>query len=192
MFGFQDITSDFEKLEVGIFALLLLLGFLEALLFLFDEFLVVGVGADESHEALVEGVGLYLLAAEGALIEFELQVLLDLSLGRVFEEAILANVVAAGEENHGLTVGGNHQIETNAADVGLYFVSDLFVELLRILLVVFVGGVAHLLDEVDRVVLHSILNIHLLTDLLLLSLLVPNPPLLLVQPSLLVFHPSKL
>ncbi len=64
MFGFQDITSDFEKLEVGIFALLLLLGFLKALLLFFDEFLVIGVGADESHEALVEGVGLYLLAAE--------------------------------------------------------------------------------------------------------------------------------
>ena len=162
---------------------------LQALLLLLDELLVVGVGADERHEALVERVGLDLLATQRALLQLQLEVLLDLSLGRVFEEAVLAEVVAAGEEDHGLAFGRDHQLQADAADVGLDLVVELLAELLGVLLAVLAAALlAHLLDQVDRIVLHPVLHVHLLADLLLLSLLVPDAPLLPVLPRLLVLH----
>lgn len=60
--------------------------------------------------------------------------------------------------------------------------------MLRVFLIVFVGSVAHLLNEIDSIIFHTVLNIDLLTDLLLLSLFVPQFPFLLVQSGFFILH----
>lgn len=56
MLVLKDVASNFYILEIGIVLLLLLLCLLETFLFLFYQLFVVCIGADESHEALIEGV----------------------------------------------------------------------------------------------------------------------------------------
>lgn len=109
-----------------------------------------------------------------------------LFFGRILEQTIFADIVAAGEEDDGLALGRNHQLETNAADVRLNLVGHLLVHLLGLLVVALFEGTVDLPDQVNRVVLNALLHVQLLLDLLPLPLLVPNLPFLLVLPHLLV------
>jgi hypothetical protein len=56
-------------------------------------------------------------------------------LGRVFEQTVFTDVVAAREEYHGLLIGRDHEIEADATDVGLNFAVYFFVELFGLFLI---------------------------------------------------------
>lgn len=109
--------------------------------------LIVGVRANESHQALVEGIAFDLLAAQGAFLQFEFEILLELSLRRVFKEAVLADVVSTGEDEYWIMKRRHHKFEANTADVGLYLMSDLFAQLLCLLVCVSGRGIVNALHE---------------------------------------------
>jgi hypothetical protein len=97
--------------------------------------------------------------------------------------------VAAREKDHGLAVGRKHELKADTASIRLYLRVHLIGELFRLLLMAPAHRITDLLDEIDSIGLDAILRSHLLLHLLLLSLLVPDAPLLPVQ--LLLVH-SKL
>lgn len=106
----------------------------------------------------------------------------------MFEETILADVVAAREEDHRLPIGRNHQLQANTADIRLNLMIEFLAQLLGVLLTILATLITHLLYQIDCVILNAVLHVHLLPDLLLLPLLVPNAPLLAMLPRLLVLH----
>lgn len=65
---------------------------------------------------------------------------------------------------------------------------EFLAQLLGVLLTILTTLIPHLLYEVNRIILNPILHVHLLPDLLLLPLLVPNPPFLPMLPRLLILH----
>lgn len=107
----------------------------------------------------------------------------------MLEEAVLADVVPAGEEDHRLAIGRDHQLQANTANIRLNLMIQLLAELFGILLASLTAAlIAHLLYQIHSIILNPILDVHLLADLLLLSLLIPNPPFLAMLPRLLVLH----
>jgi hypothetical protein len=99
-----------------------------------------------------------------------------LALRRVFEKTVLADVMAAREEDDGVTQGRYHKFKANAADVALNLMGNVFAELLVLFVCVSGCRVAHLLDEVGGVVLDVVLQVDLPARHLLLPLLIPALP----------------
>lgn len=114
-------------------------------------------------------------------------ILLDRSLWRILKQTVFTYIMTTRKEYDWVVIRWYHKFKTDTTNVRLDLISDFFIELLGLFIVIFCKRIVHLLDQIGSIVLYTILNIQLLFYLISLSLFVPFFPFLLMQSQLFLF-----
>ena len=159
LFFFEYITSDSQLFNIFFCPILICLLFNQSSLLFFKQFFIITIGANQGHQTLIQSIGLYFGPAKTAFVEFQFQSLLYLSFGRVLEKTLFANIMTARKQNNWVPIRRYHQFQTDTTDVGLNFVGNLFAHLLGLSVVILFKRTVHLADQVDCIVLNTLLYI---------------------------------
>ena len=94
------------------------------------------------------------MPTDTALLELQLEILLDLADGWVLKEARFAYVMSAREKDHRMTIRRDHEVKANATNVRLYLVAHLLVQLV---IHIFLMRGTNLLCKVDCISFYTFL-----------------------------------
>ena len=128
---------------------------------------------------MIQGIRLNFLSTKSTFLQFKWKPLLDVTFWRMLKEAIFTLIMSTRKKYDRMPLRRNHKFKTNTTYIRFNLIWYFLIYFS--LLLCFVKRVIYLLDQIDRIILYSCLNVKFLLYLLPLSLLIPYFPFLLVK-----------